>query len=112
MIKKLFIIFILLYNLSFGATYGELLFNGNCITCHHTTKSISAPSIEIVVLRYKEAFPKKEEFISYMSEWVLKPKEETSIMHDMIAKYKLMPELGYDKESLKIIAEYLYEMKN
>ncbi len=46
-----------------------------------------------------------------MSSWVLKPKEETSIMLDMIKKYELMPELGYDKDTLEIISSYLYDMK-
>ena len=95
----------------YGNSYGRLLLHGNCITCHHETKNISAPSLEIIINRYKEAFPKKEDFVSYMSTWVLYPKEETSIMRDMIMKYELMPELGYDKDTLEIISSYLYDMK-
>ena len=100
-----------LSTLSFGNSYGELLFNGNCITCHHKTKSISAPSIKIIVSRYKDAFSEKSDFVSYMSSWVLKPNAKTSIMEDMIIKYELMPELGYDKDTLEKIASYLYHMK-
>lgn len=44
-----------------------------------------------------------------MSEWVLKPNKETSIMHDMIDEYELMPELAYDRDTLEKIAEYIYE---
>ncbi|WP_258239082.1 MULTISPECIES: cytochrome C [Arcobacteraceae] len=108
--KYLFLV--LLFSLSANAnSYGSLLLEGNCTTCHHKTKSISAPSLKIVVTRYKEAFSEKKEFVSYMSSWVLKPKEETSIMLDMIKKYELMPELGYDKDTLEIISSYLYDMK-
>ena len=44
-----------------------------------------------------------------MSQWVYKPNEKTSIMQDAIDKYKLMPELAYDMETLKEIASFLYE---
>lgn len=111
MIKKYLFLIFTLTTLSFGNSYGELLFNGNCITCHHKTKSISAPSTKIIVSRYKEAFPKKSDFVSYMSSWVLKPNAKTSIMEDMIIKYELMPELGYDKDTLNLISEYLYDME-
>jgi len=44
-----------------------------------------------------------------MSDWVLKPKEETSIMLHSIKKYKLMPELGYDLSTLEEISAYIYD---
>jgi cytochrome c551/c552 len=90
---------------------GSLLFNGNCATCHHLHKASSAPTITEIRRRYKEAFPQKELFIKQLATWVKHPKKETSIMHDAIEKYELMPELAFDKESLEIIAEYLYEGK-
>jgi hypothetical protein len=92
----------------YGDTYGKLLLYGNCITCHHETKNISAPSLQIIKKRYKEAFPEKEQFVEYMSNWVLNPDKNTSIMIDMINKYELMPHLGYDKDTLKKIATYIY----
>lgn len=44
-----------------------------------------------------------------MSEWVEHPKKETSIMLDAVQKHGLMPELGFDRETLQTIAEYIYE---
>jgi hypothetical protein len=44
-----------------------------------------------------------------MSNWVLKPNKETSLMDDMILKYELMPELAYDLETLKMITGYIYD---
>ena len=58
---------------------------------------------------YKSAFPKKEDFVEYMSKWVKVPKAETSLMDGAIKKYKLMPLLGYDLSTLKDITEYIYE---
>ncbi len=108
---KKFKVFLLLNSLLYGSDYGELLLHGNCTTCHNIDKSISAPSLKIIRQRYRSAFPKKEDFVSYMSQWVLKPNEKTSIMSDMIDKYELMPELGYDIDTLQKISEYIYKTK-
>lgn len=93
----------------YATNYGSLLFNGNCITCHHETKSISAPSMVEIRENYLRAFPNKKEFVEYMSRWIKKPKKETSIMLDAINKYSLMPELAYEMETLEEISDYVYE---
>lgn len=106
---KFFLILFLFLQISFADKYSALLFNGNCITCHDEKKPLSAPSVKIIKKRYLEAFPQKQKFVSFMSKWVLKPKRETSIMHDMIEKYELMPELGYDIDTLEKISAYIYD---
>jgi hypothetical protein len=58
---------------------------------------------------YLRAFPKKEDFVAYMSTWVKNPKKETSIMLWAVKKYELMPYLHYDLDTLKEIAAYVYE---
>lgn len=88
---------------------GELYFTGNCVTCHHPTKTISAPSVVEFKKRYTNAFSDKKEFVNYMSKWVLKPTEKGSLMHDAIQKHGLMPELGFDEETLKEISGYIYD---
>lgn len=105
---KLFVLLILIFNSIFASNYGELLFNGNCITCHFKTKDISAPSIVEVKNLYISAFPKEQDFVKYMASWILKPNSDTSIMQQSIDKFKLMPELGYDKYTLEEIAKYIY----
>ncbi|MEA3370842.1 MAG: cytochrome C [Campylobacterota bacterium] len=92
-----------------AAPIGSLLFHGNCITCHFETKDDSAPSIMSVRENYLRAFPKKKDFVAYMSTWVLSPNAEGSLMLDSIEKYELMPLLGYEESTLKIIAEYIYD---
>lgn len=106
---KTLALLILLFNFLFASNYALLLFNGNCITCHLKTKKESAPSIEEVRQNYLRAFPKEEDFVLYMSKWVLKPNETTSIMQHSIEEFELMPELGYDKYTLKEIAKYIYK---
>ena len=108
-ISKLTLLFLLFFSSVEASNYGSLLFHGNCITCHFETKAVSAPSVIDFKEKYKTAFPKKEDFVNYMSEWILHPKAETSIMLHAIEKYELMPELGFDIETLKIISEYIYD---
>jgi hypothetical protein len=86
-----------------------LLYNGNCITCHKATKAESAPSMLYIQTRYKEAFTNKQDFISYMSKWVLNPNKDGSLMSDKIKKYGLMPNLSFDEETLIDISTFIYE---
>ena len=106
---KLLIIVLLLLSNVFGIDYGKLFFNGNCVTCHFETKKVSAPSILEVRESYLSAFPLEEDFIKYMSVWVLNPDKNTSIMLTSIDEFGLMPELGYDEYTLKEIAKYIYK---
>lgn len=108
---KQFILFMVLYNIGLASNYAGLLFDGNCVTCHHKTKAISAPSIKEVRENYLRAFPNKDDFVLYMSNWVESPNEQTSIMQEAILKYGLMPMLSYDKATLKEISAYIYDMK-
>jgi len=108
--KLYFTTFSLLLSINLSAgSLGSLLFHGNCITCHHETKDISAPSIISVQDNYRRAFPKKKDFVDYMSKWVTHPNAEGSLMLDAIKKYELMPLLGYEKSTLKIISAYIYD---
>ena len=103
-------VFIVLLSFNLGAnSLGSLLFHGNCITCHNETKDISAPSMIHVREVYKSAFIKKEDFVKYMSEWVMRPDAKTSLMDGSIKKYELMPLLGYEMEALKDITAFIYD---
>ncbi len=106
---KYFLIISLILTSGF-CNYKELLFNGNCVTCHRVDNlNKSAPTIQEIKQRYIQAFPQKKDFIDYMSNWVLKPDANTSLMMDAIEKYELMPELAFDKTTLEEISEFIYE---
>lgn len=107
---KLLIFLSIIFITNINASYKALLFNGNCITCHKTDNlNKSAPKIQEVQENYKNAFPNRKDFITYMSTWVLNPKEKTSLMSTDIKKYGLMPQLGYDKTTLEEISEYIFD---
>ncbi len=104
------IITFLLLSLNLQATnYDALFFHGNCTTCHFETESVSAPSMQEVRSRYRNAFPQKKDFVDYMSTWVYTPDEKSSVMLDAIEKYGLMPELAFDVETLRSISAYIYD---
>lgn len=106
--KQFLIIILLSYNL-LASSYPSLLFSGNCETCHKIGENISAPSINLIRKKYKEAFSNKEEFVKYMSEWVYSPNEQGSLMLDQVNKYGLMPHLSYDKKTLEEISSYIFD---
>lgn len=106
---RLLLILILLLTNMIANDFKELYFTGNCVTCHFIKEKKSAPSIIEIKENYLNAFPKKEDFVRYMSKWVLKPNAETSIMSHSIKEFELMPELGYDEYTLREIAKYIYE---
>ncbi len=108
MMKSLLIILIFILHLE-ANNYDALLFHGNCTTCHFENKAVSAPSVAEFKKQYKLAFPKKDDFINNIAKWVQHPNTKTSLMNDAIKKYKLMPELGFDLDTLKQISEYIYD---
>ncbi|QOG13249.1 cytochrome C [Arcobacter sp. FWKO B] len=85
------------------------MFEGNCLACHNIKTELSAPSVIEFKSAYMDLFPKKTDFIDFMSMWVYEPDEHTAFMPDAIRRYGLMPELGYDLEMLRDIAEYIYD---
>ena len=102
----LFISLVLSLNAS---EYSSLLYQGNCTTCHHDTKDISAPAMKEVRQNYLLAYPKKSDFVKAMSKWVDNPHEETSMMAQSINKYELMPQLYFQENVLKEISAYIYD---
>lgn len=92
-----------------ASQYNALLFSGNCIACHDIYNNISAPSIMEIKEQYIMAYPNKKDFINYMSIWAEHPNRHTSLMQYSIKKYELMPELGFDRDTLEKISTYIFE---
>lgn len=101
--------FLIFFSQLNAADIRALFFNGNCATCHYKNTVQSAPSITEIRNVYRSVFLDKSSFVKHMSEWVLKPDANTSLMSGAIKKFELMPELGYDLDTLKEISKYIYE---
>ena len=110
MLKSKYIFsFLLAFSSLHANSLGSLLFHGNCITCHHETQTISAPSMVDIRKHYKTAFNKKKDFVKYMSSFVAHPSTKISIMLQAIDKHGIMPHLGFEEDALKEIVEYIYD---
>ena len=107
--KNIIFIVLIITTSCYSSNFNELLFSGNCTACHFKNKTVSAPSVKEFKQRYITAFPDKKDFIKYISIWIQHPKAETSLMQDAIKKYELMPELGFDLDTLEKISTYIYE---
>lgn len=106
--KILTILILLVYNL-FASNVGEMLFNGNCLACHNIKTEVSAPSMVKIRDVYLDIFPRKEDFVNFMTNWVYEPEEDTAFMPNAIDKYGLMPNLHYDQQMLEDISIYIFE---
>jgi len=91
----------------YAISLGETLFNGNCVTCHKIDIPNSAPTIGEIQTRYKKSLPTQEAFVAFIAKWVQKPDAKTALMPEAISQYGLMPELGFDNESLREIGLFL-----
>ena len=107
-IKRLILLIVFLLNF-LSADDGKLLFYGNCIACHGELGKPSAPHLLEVKGYYMMKYPKKEDFVGNLAKWVFKPNEESALLPDAIKKYKLMPYLSIDLDTLTKIANYIYE---
>jgi len=104
--------FVFLYTLLLGSLFADenrLLFYGNCIACHGEPRNPSAPHFSEIKGYYMIKYPNKEDFIANMAKWVFNPNEENAQLSDAIKKYKLMPYLSIDLDTLRKISTYIYE---
>jgi len=106
--KKVILLIILLIS-SLFANEKRMLFYGNCISCHGEIRKPSAPHFSEIKGYYMLKYPSKEAFVEKMSKWVFKPNKKTAQLPDAIEKYRLMPFLSIDLDTLEKIATYIYE---
>ena len=107
-LKQLILLSTLLLS-TLSANENRLLFYGNCIACHGELGKKVAPHLSEVKGHYLMAYPNKEEFVTHMAKWLSAPNEESAQHKEAIKKYKLMPYLAIDLDTLTKIATYIYE---
>jgi len=104
--------FIYLHVFLLGSLFADdnrLLFYGNCIACHGEIRKASAPCFSEIKGYYMMKYSNKEEFIANMAKWVFNPNKKTAQLPHAIKKYKLMPYLSIDLDTLTKISRYIYE---
>ena len=94
---------------------GFELMSQKCFICHFAKPDPSranqmiAPPMMRVQEHYKPAYPKKEDFVKAVMEYVKNPLQENTLMPGTIKKFNIMPKLIYDDKELQMIAGALYE---
>ncbi len=91
---------------------GKQLMENNCYVCHSpkaTEASMIAPPMVAVKMHYLSDGISKEEFITEIISFLKNPSEETSKMPGAIKKFGLMPYQFYPENTLKQIAEYMFD---
>jgi len=90
---------------------GQFLYNANCTVCHIETDTKVAPAMHEIKENYLRAYPEKNDFVNGMTTWLLNPNATTSMLQHAVDKYKVMPDLAYDKQMLNFITSYIYDTK-
>lgn len=92
---------------------GKKLLETNCYICHSPTMGHDdgriAPPMEAIKRHYKTEGISKEQFIADMQEWIKKPSEDNTKMPGAIRNYGLMPYTPFPEETIKQIADYMYD---
>lgn len=91
---------------------GKTLMENNCYLCHNpktAKESISAPPMFLVKASYLKDGNDKERFIEDMVSFIKNPNKNSSRMPEAIEDYGLMPYQFYPENTLRKIAEYMFE---
>jgi len=78
-----------------------------CAFCHES-EGLIAPDMKEIKKIYMEKFPKKDDFIKAMLEFVKNPSKEKALYKKGLEKYTLMPKMPFKEEDLKSVTEYIY----
>jgi len=94
---------------------GEKLLKTYCLSCHSDEpaygnhEGLTAPPFPGIVRRYKQAYPKKDDFIAAIVDYVKKPDSTKALMNGAIDQFGMMPPFPLPDDTLKVIAETLYD---
>lgn len=96
---------------------GERIFDQKCATCHSKTmpkdrSKIVAPPLFGIMNHVKMVYPKREDAIEFIVDYVLDPSVEKAVcMPQKIKRFGLMPSLkgSISKDELKKVSEWMYD---
>lgn len=91
---------------------GKQLMEMNCYICHNpktSKESMIAPPMVSIKKQYLSEVISKEDFVNDFVSFVKNPSEEKSKMPEAITNFGLMPYQFYPENTIRQIADYLYE---
>ncbi len=97
-------------------TGGYAMLRQRCFICHAPAvkegmnhDNMQAPPMPGVKMHYLRRYPRKEDFVRAVREWVKKPDKEKSLMPGAIKKFGLMPAFPYPDADLEKMAAVIYD---
>ena len=90
---------------------GEIL-TTVCMVCHKIERgpNMVAPPLFGVKNHYLRQHRERGEFVTAVSEWIVAPNAESSLMAGAVNRFKLMPAQTLSKEDAQAVAGYLYDV--
>ena len=89
---------------------GKSLFESLCMSCHVVSgKPTVAPPVFGVKNHVIQAYPRRDDFINYIVQWVKQPDASRSLMPGAVRRFGVMPALPYPDEQVRKIATFLYD---
>jgi len=91
---------------------GKKLLETNCNICHSPTASHDerlGPPMIAIKKHYIDSETTKEDFINKIQSWIKNPNEEDAKMFGAVRRFGVMPKQSFPEETVKLIAEYLYD---
>jgi hypothetical protein len=62
-----------------------------------------------VINHVKGIYPEREAFVKRIVDWVDNPNPKDVLMPGAVQRFGIMPKLGYPREDVRKIAEFLYD---
>jgi len=91
---------------------GKKIMETECYLCHSPSlpeEGRIAPPMIAIKMHYINDSTTKEEFQNDLVEWINHPSEEKSKMPGALKRFGIMPFQPYPEETIKLIADYLYD---
>lgn len=91
---------------------GKSLMETQCYACHSPKQSRefqAGPVMVEIKTQYLSKYPKREDFIQAIVDFVIDPVASRSIIKDAGTRFTLMPKAAYKESELRDIAGYLFD---
>ncbi|MDQ7059568.1 MAG: cytochrome c [Ghiorsea sp.] len=89
---------------------GKDLFQQNCFMCHNAElEPAQAPPMFGVQMKYKMATEDKESFVNRITDFVMHPTKEKTLLKEPVKVLGVMPDIGAEEDEVRKIAAYIHD---
>jgi cytochrome c2 len=91
---------------------GKTLLESKCNICHTVKENqdaMLAPPFAHIKKKYSKVYKTKSDFVTAITAFTVNPQTDNAIMFGALKQFKVMPKMGYTKEDVQKIANYIYD---